>query len=257
MCATKRDCEDFRSVVLHRNELHGKPLSPHVHWLLDQCSESTEDSCSGLFTRLPPNPNILLFDRQNYQQWKAQYEVLKFSHPFRMRRRSILIQPLSYSSSMYPLSTIETDILLHLREYCRAFFMGMEIIVADPVEISELRKITKRIHSETGREQILIDDLMKYLKVHKRNKVFCAVGVTIVDLYPGPEWNFSLGHASLTEGVAICSFGRYFNSRVTASLPSLQQQLENMWILVKVMLLMVLLFLVRGFTCRFVAGIDA
>ena len=223
---------------MHKKELHSKKPTPvALQWMLDQCSEARSDGDDldqGLFIRLPNNPKIPQFDRQNYQQWKAQYELQKFSHPFRMRRRSLLIQPLSYSSLQYPFCSIEPDVIIRLQQFCRAFFLGMDITIADSVDVSQMEKITKRTHSETGREQILVDDLMKYLRTHKRRNVFCVVGVAIVDLYPGPEWNFTLGHASLTEGVAVCSFGRYFNSQATSTQPVLQQQLRNIWVLTRV-----------------------
>ncbi len=243
MCACKGDEHeevDYKSIILHRKELKGdKPISPAIQWMLHQCcsadSRPDDDTNNSLlFTSLPPNPKILPFDRQNYQQWKAQYEIQKIGHPIRMRRRSMIIQPLSYYSTTYSISTVEYEVLKRLQDFCHAYFLGMDVSIGDPIDILKLKGITTRVHTETGREQILINDLMKYLKKYKLNKVYCVVGITIVDLYPGQEWNFTLGHASLTEGVAMCSFGRHFNSRVSSSLPSLQQQLSNMWVLVKV-----------------------
>ena len=229
MCACKNEEEDFKKLILHRKELYGnKTVSPAVQWMIDQCSVNT------LFTSLPPDPHVPLFDKQTYQQWKAQYEIQKMGHPIRMRRRSMIIQPLSYYSSSYPLCYVESEILMHLLDFCSNYFQGMEVNIADPVDVMQLGGITKRVHKETGREQVLVDDLMRYLRRRKRHKVFCVLGVTIVDLYPGKEWNFSLGHASLTEGVAVCSFGRHFNSRASPHLPSIQQQIGNIWVLVKV-----------------------
>ena len=229
------DGENYRSVILHRREQRsGEPLSKTVQWLLEQCSNSRSTHEPSLFTPLPPNTDILPFDRQTYHQWKAHYEMQKFIHPRRMRRRSILLQPLSYSSNNYAMASIESEVLTRLQQFCTAFFPGTDITTCDQVDISQLPNITKRVHSETGREQLLIKDLMKYLRVHKRRAVLCVVGVTIVDLYPGPEWNFSLGHASLTEGVAVCSFGRYFNSQVKTAATNLSQQIDHIWVLIKV-----------------------
>jgi archaemetzincin len=36
-----------------------------------------------------------------------------------------------------------------------------------------------------------------------------VVGITMIDLYPDPEWNFVFGQASLTERVGVQSFARY------------------------------------------------
>jgi archaemetzincin len=39
---------------------------------------------------------------------------------------------------------------------------------------------------------------------------FCYVGITMEDLYPGSDWNYVFGQASLRERVAVYSFVRYF-----------------------------------------------
>ena len=241
MCAAKlnpsieEELDDFTGILLHKKDLkRKKSFSISLEWMLKQCSLETLRQDDKLFSLLPANPDVMLIDRQTYQQWKSLYEMQKFGHPFRMRRRIILIQPLSYSSSSYSICNIHLQILSYLKEFCQAFFHGMEVQLAEPIEISQIKKLTKRIHSETGREQILVDDLMRHLKTYRHAKAFCVVGVTIVDLYPGPQWNFTLGHASLTDGVAVCSFGRYFNSQAMPTLSVLQQQLMNIWVLVRV-----------------------
>lgn len=224
----------FKSIILHRKELKGnKQISKDVEWMLEKSNDH-----ENLFHRLPPNKDILPLDKQTYQQWKAHYEMQKFSHPIRMRRRSIILQPLSYSSPCYHFSCIHSDIVEYLAEFCRSFFTGMDVLTTPPIDISQMKNITKRVHSETGREQFLTDDLLRYLKSHVLRKSFCVVGVTIADIYPGGTWNFSLGHASLTDGVAIISFGRHFNSshdpQVDNDLTPYQLQLTNLWTLVNV-----------------------
>lgn len=233
MCACKIEEEtDFRSIILHRKERRSnKPLPKDVEWMLEKSEEQ-----ENLFQRLPSNQdNILPLDRQTYQQWKALYETQKFAHPIRMRRRSIILQPLSYSSPCYRFSSIDPGIVECLTEFCRCFFTGMDILTTPPIDISEVNKIRKRVHDETGREQLLADDLLRYLKSHVLRNSFCVVGVIIADLYPSDNWNFTLGHASLTDGVAIVSFGRHFNSSdMDNVLTPYQLQLTNLWTLVNV-----------------------
>ena len=151
-----------------------------------------------------------------------------------MRRRVIVIQPLSYVSQGYSSHCVEPQVLHHLQLFCQAYFHGMAVQLADPIDLSRVKKLTKRVHKDTGREQFLVDDLMRYLKSHRPSNAFCIVGISVVDLYPGPQWNFALGHASLTDGVAVCSFGHYFNSHVSPLKSTLQQQISNIWVLVKV-----------------------
>ena len=68
-------------------------------------------------------------------------------------------------------------------------------------------------------------------------KSFCTVGITLVDLYPSPKWNFTLGHASFADGLAVCSFGRHFNTEINEFQnggTDLCRQMRNMWILIRV-----------------------
>lgn len=238
MCAAKSKSrrapeEQLDTAFLHRKELKKrKGLAPQMAWLLRQFRDRAGEG--RLFNPLPPNPALVPFDKQSYMQWKALYDSQKITHPRRMRRNSVVIQPLSYSSSDYAIGTIDPQVMLHLQGFCRAFFQGMDVLLVEPVDLADLKKLTKRVHVDTGREQILVDDIMKFLRTHKLPKAFCTVGLTIVDLYPGPQWNFTLGHASLTDGVAVCSFGRYFNSQVMPTHSPHQQQMQNLWILVRV-----------------------
>lgn len=240
MCAVRqepsRELEDYyRYLLLHRKEIRRmitKPLSRDLRWLLAQCSNADD---SRLFHSLPANSEILPIEKQPYQQWKSIYETQKFGHPLRMRRRVIVIQPLLYESRSYTTCCVEVQVLEHLQMFCQAYFHGMAVQLADPIDLTRIKKLTRRVHKDTGREQFLVDDLMKYLRRHRPKNAFCIVGISVVDLYPGPQWNFALGHASLTDGVAVCSFGHYFNSHVSPLKSTLQQQVSNIWVLVKVM----------------------
>ena len=96
-----------------------------------------------------------------------------------------------------------------IQGFCQTFFHRVEVVLTDPLDISTAKKLTRQVHQETKREQVLVDDIVKFLKTQKYPKAFCVthVGVTIVDLYPGEEWNFTLGQANSDDGVAVCSFG--------------------------------------------------
>ena len=223
----------LKDAFLHRKERTGrKPLSLETSWLLDQCSK---ESSGGRFFSLSHDPSTRAVDTQSYTEWKVAYSFQKTSHPLRTRRNTIILQPLSYTSSHYSTAVIEPQVMTCIQGFCQAFFHGVEVVLTDPLDISTAKKLTRRVHQETKREQVLVDDIVKFLKVQKYPKAFCVIGVTIVDLYPGEEWNFTLGQANSDDGVAVCSFGRYFNSQPTPLQQSaLQQQMKNMWILVRV-----------------------
>ncbi|XP_019859628.1 PREDICTED: archaemetzincin-2-like [Amphimedon queenslandica] len=223
---------DFAPILLHRKELRRRDrLEPPVQWMLDMTGSS-------LFTPLVPGPGTTILDKQNYQRWKVIFGSYKFAHPKRSKRRLIVLQPLAYTSPDYPMAQVETVLLESLAGFCSVYFTGMEVVLDQPpLELSGVKKITKRVHRTTQREQLLVGDVTKYMKSQSQIKSFCIVGITLVDLYPSPNWNFTLGEASFSDGLAVCSFGRHFNSQLDGESPAasdLKKQINNMWVLIRV-----------------------
>ena len=229
--------------------------TPSLAWMHSHCSSATRKGPGefqlfapymGDLSKVPP------FDFQSYHYWKSVMEGERFTHPRRYRRRTILIQPLSHSqaSSGYRHTEIHPSILSHLCNFCEQFFHGMTVEVAPQIDLSQIRKLTKRVHQSTNREQFLVRDIRKFLQSKRPSRAFCVVGVTVADLYPSPEWNFVLGEASMAQGCGVFSFGRYFNSsaavgggdsrgchgdaNVQRGGDSEVEQLRNLWVLMRV-----------------------
>lgn len=205
-------------------------LSPELSWLQLQCSQT------GLY---PPyegdTSKLTILDRQTCRRWKSVMELERVKHPLRQRRRTVLIQPLTYlSGSHTPLDAvgagaaggeeeqereaeyrhthISDTVLEMLRGFCVAYFSEMEVRLAPPIDLSEIPRLTSRVHKRTNRRQFLVGDIIHFLSSRKLKNAYCVIGVTVVDLYPGPEWNFVLGQAHMEKGSGVFSFGRYFNS---------------------------------------------
>ena len=206
-----------------------------LDWMYNQCSNG---ELFQLYTG--DRSKLTLFDMQTYRQWKSHIEYGRVVYFRRLRQKTIMIQPLVLSSgaqekSGYVDTEIHQPVLDYLRYYCEAFFTGMTVKVSSPIDISTIKRVTKRVHSSTNREQYLVGDLLKYLKSICPKYAFSIVGVTMVDIYPGPEWNFVLGQASITTGCGVFSFGRYFKTssevdRVIAE----NSQVKELWILLRV-----------------------
>jgi len=177
---------------------------------------------------------LTIFDKQTFLRWKSMMEMERMRHPRRQRRRTILIQPIYWRSGVgeakgtssngkneeevgYESTFISDQVLDYLQQFCAAFYLGMEVRICQPLDLCDIPNVTSRIHSSTNRRQFLVDDIIGYLKKNVLSRCYCVLGVTVVDLYPGPEWNFVLGQASFENGCGVLSFGRYFN---TCSLPS-------------------------------------
>ena len=170
-----------------------------------------------------------IFEKQTFQRWKSVMEFEKLKHPRRHRRRIILIQPLSWRSShenythngdsyspkeetRYSCTSISDTVLDYLQQFCTAFYTGMETRVCPKLDLSDIPHLTSRVHSATNRRQFLVDDIIEYLRKTILNRCYCVLGVTVVDLYPGLEWNFVLGQACFEKRCGVLSFGRYFNT---------------------------------------------
>lgn len=199
----------------------------------DRLSGKTQEACSSLFQPLLVSAPLL--EQQTYQQWKSFMAQHKLSHFRRLRQRTIIIQPFtSPSLPGYTLHEVDTGVLEHLKQFCTAFFSGMTVELASAVDLTTLPNLTSRVHPDTHRLQYLVGDINKYLKQRRPSYAQCVIGVTTVDLYPSPDWNFVLGHASLTSGCGVFGFGRYFSSLFSNAVPTVSQQLEQLWILSRV-----------------------
>ena len=212
-----------------------------LRWLFSQVAMAAANSAGGtgprqLFHLLPGGSGgVSLLERQTYRQWRSLIDLQRVSQPRRLRQRTIIIQPLtSPSLPGYSFSAVDRRVLTHLQHFCSAFFPGMNIELGPAIDLSSVPRLTSRVHKDTQRTQVLVGDLIRLLESRRPRHAQCMMGVATVDLYPSPEWNFVMGHASLTSGCGVISFGRYFNSRFADSAPTLPQQLRHLWVLARV-----------------------
>jgi archaemetzincin len=125
------------------------------------------------------------------------------SHPNRPdgRRIKIYLQPLGdLSRSGGP----SVDKLL---QFAPAFF-GMETTALPALDLSSM-PVTRRRNPSSGQEQLLTTDVLELLRQRLPNDAFGLIGITMIDLYPDPQWNFVFGQASLRDRTGVYSFARY------------------------------------------------
>ena len=221
---------------------HRRRPPPDLSWLFSQVSKAAVDTLedkqngSSVFRVMPGGTDgISLLEQQTYRQWKSFMGLQKLSHPRRLRRHTIILQPFSSPSLPgYPLSEVAPVVLQHLQRFCTAFFTGMTVELSPPLNLTSVASLTSRIHPSTNRRQYLVADILSYLQRRRPSHAQCVIGVATVDLYPSPEWNFVLGHASLTSGCGIFGFGRYFSSQFSNCSPTIHQQLGQLWVLARV-----------------------
>ena len=117
------------------------------------------------------------------------------------QRNKIFLQPLgAFPRGLSP--SVET-----LKAYARAFF-ALDVEVLSPL-MTDGAGIRERLNPYTGNRQILTTDVLSVLKKRLPQNAFCALAITMEDLYPDPSWNFVFGQASARGRVGVFSFARY------------------------------------------------
>lgn len=86
------------------------------------------------------------------------------------------------------------------------FMMDAKILPILPIMGSHL---TVRKNPYTRNRQILTRDILRLLTKRRPPDAFCALAITMEDLYPDPSWNFVFGQASHQDRVGVFSFARY------------------------------------------------
>ena len=66
-----------------------------------------------------------------------------------------------------------------------------------------------RINRFSKQRQLLSTDILAYLEKKLPHDARALIGLTTIDLYPEPAWNFVFGQASLSKRVGVYSLARY------------------------------------------------
>ncbi|MFH1725535.1 MAG: archaemetzincin [Elusimicrobiota bacterium] len=155
----------------------------------------------GDFEPVPdPKPGDWLAEHRELGQSFEKFLESKPNRP-EEARSTLYIQPLGE----FPKK--RSPSLKRLKEFAGIFF-GTETDLLKP---SDLKKtgITTRDNPHAGARQLLTGDVLAFLRGRLPEKAFAVVAVTMEDLYPGPDWNFVFGQASLQHRVGVFSFVRY------------------------------------------------
>ena len=84
----------------------------------------------------------------------------------------------------------------------------MPVVVRPPLDLGTAQ-ITSRKNPYGGQQQLLTTDILALLQQQLPADAYCMLGITMIDLYPDPAWNFVFGQAALRERVGVYSFARY------------------------------------------------
>jgi len=155
---------------------------------------------SALFEPLPePGPHDWLANHPEHGQTFDDFVASRPNRPD-AQRRTIELQPLgAFGDDAPPLGV--------LQELAEVFF-ALPVRLRPPLAVDRAA-VTSRRNPIGGQEQLLTSDILRLLKRSIPSDAFCVVGITMIDLYPEPSWNFVFGQASLRERVGVYSFARY------------------------------------------------
>lgn len=113
----------------------------------------------------------------------------------------IYFQPLDAFAGRDP------DELEILKTFAEAYFQ-LSVVMQQPIDVRQYG-ITERKNPNAGQRQLLTTDIMKLLRRGLPSDAYCRLGITTIDLYPQPSWNFVFGQAYLKERTGVYSFARY------------------------------------------------
>jgi archaemetzincin len=117
------------------------------------------------------------------------------------RRKKLYLQPLGSFPQGKGVSLAE------LRRFTSAYFM-MDVSLLPPLDLSQSH-ITTRPSPQTHQPQMLTGDVLNLLYRRLPPDAFAMLGITMTDLYPGPDWNYVFGQTAIRSGVGVYSFARY------------------------------------------------
>lgn len=141
---------------------------------------------------------------QQHPERGQTFEQFVQSKPLRPggRRDKIYLQPLGAFGEDAPAFDL-------LERFAEAFF-ALEVEVLQVSRFEDGPRVASRLETwERKQRQYLTGDILKRLGKQVPRDAYAVLGITLEDLYPGPNWNYVFGTATLRNRVGIYSFARY------------------------------------------------
>ena len=151
--------------------------------------------------KTPPGPHDWLAQHKETGQTYAQFRA-QVATPAARIFRTLRIVPIG------PLTEGQEAVLAVVRDFLQPFF-GLPLALDPTVSIDDFPPDAQRVLLPWNGHQLLTTYLLNTVLLARRQPTDAAVlGITAVDLYPHPDWNFVFGQASLKERVGVWSMAR-------------------------------------------------
>lgn len=120
-------------------------------------------------------------------------------------RRILYVQPIG------ELTPTQREVLQVVTELLVGFY-ALPVKLQEPLGLNVIPESARREHPNAGDQQILSTYVLdKVLKPRRPADAVAVLGITTTDLWPGKNWNFVFGQASLSERVGVWSLARFGN----------------------------------------------
>lgn len=150
----------------------------------------------------PPGPRDWLAQHTEAGQSFDQYLKSNPNRPTATRTK-LYVQPLGEFSERQQRLVEETAELM-------SRFYNLPVETLEPLGLELIPPVARRTHAEWGDKQILTTFVLdKLLKPRRPKDAVAMLALTTSDLWPGENWNFVFGQASLSERVGVWSLYRY------------------------------------------------
>ncbi len=147
------------------------------------------------FASLPePGPNDWLAVHPEPPQSVGHYWVAEPNKPGDEGRDVLYVLPLGEVPDAEALRSFASD------------FFTLKVVVLPGLDLGTL-EVTRRDNG--GVEQMLAPEVLAVLKARLPADAYAMIGLTMVDLYPGEDWNYVFGYASTRERTGVFSLARY------------------------------------------------
>ena len=208
---------DQRYIPMHANRRHFLHLSllcgtsSLFGWKLLASSEENEswqayelqkEWILPLFTKKKsPGPNDWLTSHPEKGQTFAEYRAINPNRPTAVRNKIYLQQIGDFSEA-------HAKLLKTLQQFMAIIF-GLEVKFLPAKNLAIIPKEAQRTNPFIGQRQLLTTYILEQLlKPERPADAVAVLAITNVDLWPGKNWNFVFGQASLMERVGVWSTAR-------------------------------------------------
>jgi len=148
-----------------------------------------------------PGPYDWLAHHPEPGQTFAQF---KQERPFRPDKKKKFI----FITLLGDFDRTQKEIVGLTAEYMQVYF-GMPVKFSPPVPLSVIPPRARRVHPLTLDKQVLTTYVLEnVLKSKVPEEAFCLIAFTSADLWPGEDWNFVFGQASIEDRIGVWSIYR-------------------------------------------------